>query len=385
MPITAERAAAEVTTVVCFPFADLPSIRTAEGELAGDHIHLVPGIDRDLEGLVVHLLHDAPTVLVVVHSKALEPARLEAVLATFATQRTRNHRLCVVEYDAADCERFLHAVEVAVDETRERLGLPPGPVAAARRVSRARREAEPGEGSPERSEEFAVPSFELTTTSPGAEESGTTFPDLTASAEHVRRGRVVRAERDRSRRITWAGVAAVSAIAAAVWTLQQRAPMSPDMVRSAAPVAPKRHAPERTPEPAPPPEPKIVTPSVPRAASSDAAAEARRVAAALDAGQVRALDALLVRAGSWQPESFGDARRRCAKLEVAELPGWRLATLEELRSLRRARLLPEGEYWSASWVGGQSVFTLDRDTTRPQERSKDDVEHARTLCVHERR
>jgi hypothetical protein len=396
----------EVTTVVCFPFADLVSIRGLECELGGDHVHLVPGIDRDVEGLIVHLLHEAPTVLVVVHSDALRPARLDAVLSTFAKQRARNHRLCVVEFDADAPADFLRQVEEAVEEMRTRTEAEPicttyasssssqrrspsvpAPVASARSTPRG---APPGLVV-EQSAEFSTEQFELTDTNPGATESGTTYPDLKGSAENVRRGRKDRqTRRARRRAITAVSVgAAVLAIGAALW-LQSDAVPEP-VVRSAAvspkaapkpkafapkAPAPAKHAAETT--PAPPPT------NPPSSAAPQAAAESRRIAAAVDDGKIHALDALLSRTATRSPETFGDAKRRCEKLDVAGLTGWRVPTLDELRSLRRARLLPEGEFWSASNRGRRARHTLSRAVTRPFERATDDAEHAATLCVRGR-
>ena len=122
----------------------------------------------------------------------------------------------------------------------------------------------------------------------------------------------------------------------------------------------------------------------PSGVADDTAAESRRVAAALDAKQLHALDALLIHPASRDPETFAEARGRCARLDVAALSDWHLPSLAELRTLRRARMLPQGEFWSASWVGGTVVFTLSRDVTRPQERERSDASSVRTLCVRQR-
>ena len=400
----------EVTTVVCFPFADLVSVRAIECELAGDHVHLVPGIDRDLEGLIVHLLHEGPTVLVVVHSDALAPARLDAVLSTFSKHRARNHRLCVIEFDADVAADFLAEVEDAVVDMRARAEAEPvcttyssvsssqrrstaipAPVASARSTPRGSRT----EAVAEQSEEFNSAQFDLTATNPGAMESDTTFPDLEGSAENVRRGRRDRrTKRARRRAITAISVgAAIFAIAASVGlrpgdaTQPESATRRAAMAPSLAPKPKRFVSPEPSivdsnvsPEPQPAREstPVATTPATPRAA------ESRRIAAALDDGKIHALDALLIRTASRSPEAFGEAKRRCEKLDVAGLDRWRLPALDELRSLRRARLLPEGEFWSASSRARRSRHTLSRDVTRPLERTTSDSEHAATLCVRGR-
>ncbi len=226
------RAGVEVTTVVCFPFADLVSVRGLECELAGDHVHLVPGIDRDVAGLVVHLLHDVPTVLVVVHSDALGPARLDAVLSTFAKQRARNHRLCVVEFDADAPTEFLSQVEEAVVDMRARAEAEPvctayssvsspqrrrAPVPASVASARSTPRGARSEALLELSDEFDSEQFDLTATNPGATESGTTYPDLEGTIDNVRRGRKDQeTRRARRRAITTLSVGAAAVAADAL-------------------------------------------------------------------------------------------------------------------------------------------------------------------------
>lgn len=394
----ADQSGVEISTVVCFPFADMVSVRALEPEFAGNHVHLVPGIDRDLEGMVVHLLHEGPTVLVVLQSEALVPERLEAILATFSKQRGRQHRLCVVEFDADAPADALAEVADAVADMRTRAAEPigaahvpsgpsrredpvPEPVAAARSSSR---ESQP-EVPPEQSGELDSAQFDLNATNPGVTEGETTFPDLELSAAQVRRGRKERqTRRTRRRAVTALSVgAAAFAAAAAVWVQSPDAFDVDSEVRTAAaaPVKmPKRV--KSTPTVAPVKAPFVPEPSPSEA--SRAADEARRIAAALDGHKIHALDALLVRTASRTPEPFGDGRRRCEKLEVSGLGQWRVPTLDELRALRRARLLPEGEFWSASSRVRGVHHTLSRDVTRPLERASEDGEHAATLCVRRR-
>jgi hypothetical protein len=396
----------EVTNVVCFAFADMASIRGLEADLPGDHVHLVPGVDRDVEGLVMHLLHDAPTVVVVVHSPALSSEQLEEVLVTFGKQRGRSHRLCVVEFDPADPLAFLEGVGSAVQDMRARVsssGVHRSPSASMRaRVPEVDNDDPPSRSPDEvpaevvSSDEPVAPAVEdvstdlLATTNPGASESGTTFPDLGTSLEQVRRGRERRVRRKRQRMLA-VGVGVLAAAAATVWfAASSRVDPTPEVSRAT--VVPEAKAPARRADPPRPPVPTRsetsvdVPPPAPTVVEARPTGdnEARRVAAALDAGHVRALDALLIRVGPRATERFGDARRRCSRLQVADLDGWRLPSLDELRRLRRARLLPDGEFWSSGWVGARTLFTLDRAVTRPQERERADEGNVRTLCVRQR-
>lgn len=399
----------EVTSVVCFAFADMVAIRSLQAEIPGDHVQLVPGIDRDLEGLVVQLLGDAPAVIVVVHSPELSAARLDEVLATFSKQRDRNHRLCVVEFDQGSPTAFLNGVAAAVDEMRGRSA--PGPAAsrpscgssATRRrvptaVAASRVQSRPSvvelpEAPCEAAEApEATGEDTLSTTSPGPLDSGTTFPDLGPPISDVRDGQAGPARR----RPIWRGVAVGAVLAGVVGSLAWFGGVSgldPSTVESSAaagPELPARKASlaaEASPDTASSThasvKPKAVSAGG-RGVADDAAAESRRVAAALDAKQLHALDSLLIRAGSRKPEAFADARKRCSRLEVAGLEGWRLPSLDELRTLRRARMLPDGEYWSTSRARGTMLFTLSRDLTRPQERDRTDAQDVQALCVRQR-
>ncbi len=405
----------EVTSVVCFAFADMVAIRSLQPEIPGDHVHLVPGIDRDLEGLVVQLLGDAPAVIVVVHSPELSAARLEQVLATFSRQREPHHRLCVVEFDQTAPSLFLDGVGAAVDEMRGR--STPSPVShhrtSGQSTTRRRSSTAPAPASPRSLPSDAAvaetPDPEalhpaaasatgqdvLFTTHPGPSESGTTFPDLSPSISNVRRGQAARARRRAQWRLAAAGTliggAAVS-LAALVWfghaeghrsaTGEAAQPGGLELPVQTASLAREPALETELDTPASV-KPNRVPPA-PSGIGDDAAAESRRVAAALDAKQIHALDALLIGAASRDPEGYADARKRCARLEVASLQGWRLPSLDELRTLRRARMLPEGEYWSTERVGGTSQRSLSRDVTRPQERERSELETVKTLCVRQR-
>ncbi len=424
--VQAKSGRTEVTSVVCFAFADMVAIRSLQAEIPGDHVQLVPGIDRDLEGLVVQLLGDAPAVIVVAHSSELSAARLEEVLATFSKQRDRNHRLCVVEFDQGSPAAFLDGVGAAVDDMRGRSTPSPvasrpagGPNTTRRRpptaVPAAAVQSRPSaigvaEAPGQVAEapcESSEPSGEVTsqttasqgagedvlsTTNPGPSDSGTTFPDLSASISNVRRGRAARARRQLVWRRAAIGMLVVGGLGSVAWMggVSGLGNGAAEVATAAGPELPVRKAslaPPRSPQPASdtraPVKPRSVPPA-PSGSADDAAAESRRVAAALDAKQMHALDALLIRVASREPEGFSEARKRCARLDVASLQGWRLPSLDELRTLRRARMLVEGEYWSTSRVGGTSQFTLSRDVTRPQERDRSDLETVKTLCVRQR-
>lgn len=419
-----KRGRTEVTSIVCFAFADMVAIRSLEAEIPGDHVQLVPGVERDVEGLVVQLLGDAPAVIVVVHSPELSAAQLEEVIVTFGKQRERNHRLCVVEFDAGAPAAFLAEVGEAVEEMRGRGAPSPvvrpssGPSTTRRRAPtavdtalvRSRPSSAPvaeprgqvAEAPPAVDEtpsegEESEPSISqtrgedpLSTTNPGPYESGTTFPDLNPSISSVRRGQAARARRKTVGRRVAVGVAVVGILGALAWLAgnagfpgTQSEPANagagelPVRKASLAVTPPREVSDSQSPT-------KPSLPPPPRAVADDAAAESRRVAAALDAKQVHALDALLIRAAWRDPETFVDARKRCARVDVANLHGWRLPSLDELRTLRRARMLPDGEYWSSSRTGAASQFTLSRDVTRPQERARIDLENVKTLCVRQR-
>ncbi len=87
----------------------------------GVHVDLLPGVDRDLEGVGVYMLSDdCPTVFAIVHSDAIEYEQLEEIISLFGRRRSRNHRLVVVELDRADPGALLLSVHEAVADMRAR-------------------------------------------------------------------------------------------------------------------------------------------------------------------------------------------------------------------------------------------------------------------------
>ncbi len=437
-------AATDVSVVVCFAFADLPSIRALEPGLHGPrvHVHLVPGIDRDLEGAGMYLLQEEErTVFAVAHSPALDSARLDQLVALFGKQRARMHRLCVVEYDDAHPEDFIRAIGAAVQNMRARSDGGPGSSLSAgrsqpstvRSTKRARASLSlraaplaPSVATAESaSTEAVVEAAESVTmgetstaarteevllsdsmrdamirTSPGAGESGDTFPDLGDSARKVMEGRAARARADAKRRRRWIATAVVATAVAVGAVVAYRvgvrpsepepgregvqASLSPDRgvettkgqrARPDAALTQERKAPPEDERPS-----KVVSPTV-SVIDAEEADAARRVRAALDSGRIHALDALLVRRPGRHDDAYADAARRCRRVQEAGLEAWRLPTLDELRELRRARMLPEGVFWSSSRRSGEA-FTLSRGVTRPEPTSIDAA--ADTLCVRSR-
>jgi hypothetical protein len=113
--------------------------------------------------------------------------------------------------------------------------------------------------------------------------------------------------------------------------------------------------------------------------------EDTRLAAAIAEGKLRALDLLVVLPPRAQYEvSWEAAANHCKTRRVAGVRGWRLATAHELKSIRRARMLREGVYWSGTLADRELDTILVVDTSRRRMVALSKVESATPVCVRPR-
>jgi hypothetical protein len=112
--------------------------------------------------------------------------------------------------------------------------------------------------------------------------------------------------------------------------------------------------------------------------------EAAVIRESIAAGELRAIDLILV-ANADARASWREASNSCRSKSHRGVRGWRLPTLEELKTIRNARMLDADRYWSgtlASQVGDGSdhVFVLDlvARTLDPVHKDASDV---RMVCV----
>jgi hypothetical protein len=139
------------------------------------------------------------------------------------------------------------------------------------------------------------------------------------------------------------------------------------------------------PEPAQPepaqPEPTQPEPAQPEPTPVDEAAVIRE---SIAAGELRAIDLILVaNADAWV--DWREASNLCRAKSHRGVRDWRLPSLEELKTLRNARMLDKDRYWSGTLApqvgdGSDHVFVLDVEARTLDPVSKDAAD-VRVLCV----
>ncbi|MCA9701921.1 MAG: hypothetical protein KC431_30650, partial [Myxococcales bacterium] len=121
--------------------------------------------------------------------------------------------------------------------------------------------------------------------------------------------------------------------------------------------------------------------------TGDGAGEAERIVAAIAAGELRALDLLLI-LELGEELSWRQASDRCRTANVHDVSGFRLPALAELRSIRGARMLGSGRYWTSTLAvnegdGNDHVYVVGVGRRNPEAVAKDTAEIT-VLCVRDR-
>jgi hypothetical protein len=147
-------------------------------------------------------------------------------------------------------------------------------------------------------------------------------------------------------------------------------------------------APDSKPEPAQPelPQPELAQPELaqPEPEPSEPIDEAAVIRESIAAGELRAIDLILV-ANADARASWREASNLCRAKSHRGVRDWRLASLEELKTLRNARMLDKDRYWSGTLApqvgdGSDHVFVLDVEARTLDPVSKDATD-VRVLCV----
>lgn len=105
--------------------------------------------------------------------------------------------------------------------------------------------------------------------------------------------------------------------------------------------------------------------------------------AAIAAGRVQDVDGLLAVLTGPSTVTWDEAASRCSRRKVAGVGGWRLGTKGQLATLRRAKVLTYGSFWSRSTVGADEVMVLDASSGRTNQWLKIEP-NARVVCVRRR-
>jgi hypothetical protein len=141
--------------------------------------------------------------------------------------------------------------------------------------------------------------------------------------------------------------------------------------------------PEATP-PKPEPEPKPDKVEEPPAKPEPPVDEAAVIREAIASGELRSIDLVLV-ANPDAKANWRDASNLCRAKSFRGVRGWRLPSLEELKTIRGARMLDVDRYWSSTLApqvgdGTDHVFVLDLEARTLDPVGKDAAD-VRVLCV----
>jgi hypothetical protein len=139
---------------------------------------------------------------------------------------------------------------------------------------------------------------------------------------------------------------------------------------------------EPVPQDLPPPPPPLEEPPPPPDPSHPGPDEDTLIVAAIAAGKIRAIDLLIFvppRKGRVLP--WLEAANHCKAKRVGGVRRFRLPSVREIRKIRNARMLPEGDYWTGtlSKDDDESVYVLDTSlrSVTPWHKS----EEATPICV----
>jgi hypothetical protein len=143
---------------------------------------------------------------------------------------------------------------------------------------------------------------------------------------------------------------------------------------------------KREPEPAPPKpaQPEPVQPEPVQPEPVLVVDEAAVIRESIAAGELRAIDLILL-ATPDERTSWREASNLCRAKSHRGVRGWRLPSLDELKTIRNARMLEPDRYWSATLAaavgdGSDHVFVLDLEARTLDPVGKDATD-VRVLCV----
>ncbi len=109
------------------------------------------------------------------------------------------------------------------------------------------------------------------------------------------------------------------------------------------------------------------------------------IANAVARGNIHSLDRLLWLVGHVNAVSYAEAATSCLELNPGGVGHFRLPIVKEVKSLRRARMLDTGTYWSAAATeeGSDMQWVLDTRAVKLKPLSRIDG-LARAVCVRKR-
>jgi hypothetical protein len=106
--------------------------------------------------------------------------------------------------------------------------------------------------------------------------------------------------------------------------------------------------------------------------------------AAIDAGELRVLDLLYVATAPLARMNYEDSEAHCAELQVGGLSVFRLPSPDEIKTIRRGRMLDRGRFWTNKPAGKGFVYLLDTEDRKSISKGRPQFAGARAVCVRER-
>jgi hypothetical protein len=403
-----------ISVILCCARADAAHVRPLAEYLRGkgNKVRLLEGIDED-----AHLLGDSldletgACMFVACLSDTLGPKDFRRLTGIYSARKGPQHYLADILVEPDELPAMIESINVALGRAskivgsgdRDKRANSRGPTrlrdvvgvtdisAVSQPPAAPARARKPKPSSEERAplREQSVAGSYVISSRKGVVQTGTPEPQpvVEPTVEH-KPVVVADASSNRMSAVLFMILVAVAGTVALV-TFQDRedqasdrgvpkpavipAPIDPPTLDTKLEPAPPQPAPEPTPpEPTPP---ELAPPT------TDEAAVIRE---SIAAGELRAIDLILLASPEAQL-NWREASNLCRTKSHRGVRGWRLPSLEELKTIRNARMLDRDRYWSATLApavgdGSDHVFVLDLEA-RTLDPVRKDATDVRVLCV----
>jgi hypothetical protein len=422
-----------ISVILCCAHADAVHVRPLAEYLRskGNKVRLLEGIDEDahLLGASLDLEHGA-CMFVACLSDSLGPKDFRRLTGIYSARKGPQHYLADIMVEPDELPAMIENINVALGRAskviasgdRDKRANSRGPtrlrdvvgvtdisaVSAAPAASARTRKAKPkqdADRAPLREQSVAGPyviasrkgaAAEVGKPEPAAKREAGSAIEASSPSSPVIEPKPVSAAATSSGwmpAVLFLILVAVAGTVALV-TFQDQGNSAGDRgVPKAAVIAPSGEsaATDDTPEPARPEPvdaaeklPAEPVPSEPVPSEPEPVDEAAVIRESIAAGELRAIDLILV-ANPDARASWRDASNLCRAKSHRGVRDWRLPSLEELKTLRNARMLDKDRFWSSTLApqvgdGSDHVFVLDVGARTLDPVSKDAMD-VRVLCV----
>jgi hypothetical protein len=410
-----------ISVILCCARADAPHVRPLAEHLRGKgiRVRLLEGIDED-----AHLLGDSldlepgACMFVACLSDSLGPKDFRRLTGIYSARKGPQHYLADIMVEPDELPAMIENLDVALARAakvvgsgeRDKRANSRGPTrlrdvvgvtnlsavgtapAAPARARKPKPDAE--DRAPLREQSVAGP-YVISSRKGGGQPAALEQPALQsvqAREPTVEPKPVLHASSSRMSALLFMILVAVAGTVALV-TFQDRGDQAGDRgVPKPAIISTPNDAPtpaKREPEPVQPepvqPEPAQPEPVQPEPVQPEPEVdEAAVIRESIAAGELRAIDLILL-ATPDERTNWREASNLCRAKSHRGVRGWRLPSLDELKTIRNARMLDRDRYWSATLApaignGSSHVFVLDLEARTLDPVSKDAAD-VRVLCV----